>query len=145
LTNINLSEEELAEYSKHKTQHMYSKYGSYRALMGLIVMFGAGALFMRNFKNTTKTLSNSVLIHETEQQFFKHRKVKDLLLQLNKNNSEVKWKSNLVGGGQSGNNFDCVVNVDGIKGGKVFLGGTFKEKKENYEISKMLFQYKKNN
>ena len=70
-----MSDEEIEQYSKHKTNFMYQRYNQYRIVAILCAMIGAGALFLYFAKNKTKNLSNSVMYQLATGKVSKHPKV----------------------------------------------------------------------
>lgn len=111
-----LSDEEIEQYSKHKTNFMYQRYNQYRMVAIMSVMIGAGALFVYFSKNKTKNMSNSVLYQLAIGKVARNPKVVDFM----KNNKikQLDFDKN-VGGGMKNNAFSCQIGVNNVTMGRV--------------------------
>ncbi len=54
---------------------MYQRYGMYRMVTFMVVMIGAGALFLYFAKNKTKNMSNSVLYQLTVSKTMRNKNI----------------------------------------------------------------------
>jgi hypothetical protein len=54
---------------------MYQKYGMYRIVAMMVLLFGSGAVFLYVAKNKTKNMSKSVLYELTNNRLQNHQKV----------------------------------------------------------------------
>ncbi len=95
---------------------MYQKYNQYRIGTFIIMMLGAGALFVYFAKNKTKNMSNSVLYQLVINKATKHPKVNEFL-RANKLKSLDLDKN--VGGGMKNNVFNCQIGVNNVTMGKI--------------------------
>ena len=86
---------------------MYEKYGTYRFFAACIIGIGGLSIMSYMFRNRVKNLNNSAIIFDAKTEFYKNKKIVELMT--NKTiDPNVKW-SESIGGGLRNNNFDCVV------------------------------------
>lgn len=72
-------------------------------------------------KNRLRPVSGTILVHEAENYFMENKKIKRILVEMNKN--KLKWDKS-VAGGMKKDDFECEIRVEGISEGKVILEGT---------------------
>lgn len=133
-----LSDDEIEQYSKHKTNFMYQKYNQYRIMVFICLFVGSGALFVYFSKNKTKPLSNSVLYELVVSKVKSHPKV-DQFVRLHKL-KELKMDKT-VGGGMRNNVFDCQIGVNNVTMGRVEVEGKHNTKTGAYDYSRLVFKY----
>lgn len=133
-----LSDEEIEQYSKHKTNFMYQRYNQYRIVAIMCAMIGAGALFLYFSKNKTKNMSNSVLYQIAIGKVTKNPKV-NAFMKSNKI-SQLDFDKN-VGGGMKNNVFNCQIGINNVAMGRVEIEGKHNQKAGTYDYSKFMFKY----
>lgn len=115
---------------------MYSKYGSYRFFYTVILGIGVATFFTFLFRFRMKGISGSSLAHVAEMKFYGHPEVRKLKSEM----GNLKW-SKTIGGGMRNNTFDCIVDVDGVPKGRVYMKGSKNEETNEVYYDQFVFEY----